>query len=141
MKIKKKTHYTMKILIHLALEQVNGNELIEIRQISDDLDIAYEHARKVVQSLAKQNIIETIRGRGGGIKLAKSTDEIHIYDLIMEFEGVHLDDFKHDCKNCNMPDDCNFRHKLKEQYKLFYLSFKGTYLSDYLPKKENSFNE
>lgn len=130
MQIKKKTHYTMKVLIHLALHANQSDQLLDIKNISDELDIAYEHTRKIVQDLVKLDVIQSVRGRNGGIKLAQKTTDIHIYDLILAIEEVKMEDFKHDCTNCNMPADCKFRHMLKEQYKAFYKSFEGTYLSD-----------
>lgn len=130
MQIKKKTHYTMKVLIHLALHQQNSDTLLDIKSVSEDLDIAYEHTRKIIQDLAKLETIESVRGRNGGIKLAKPTTDIHLFDLILAIEEVEMDDFKHDCSNCNMPLDCKFKHMLKEQYKAFYKSFEGKYLSD-----------
>ncbi|WOO87894.1 Rrf2 family transcriptional regulator [Mollicutes bacterium LVI A0039] len=125
-----KTHYTMKVLIHLALHELEDDSLLDIRNVSDELELPYEHVRKIVQDLVKLEAITSIRGRNGGIKLAKKTTDIHLFDLIMAIEEVSLDDFKHDCKNCNMPLDCKFRHMLKEQYKTFYMSFKDVYLSD-----------
>lgn len=135
MQIKKKTHYSIKVLIHLALEQLDGNDLIEIKQIADDLEISYEHNRKIIQTLAKLDLVATTRGRNGGIKLIQKIEDIHMYDLILAIEEVSEDDFKHDCKNCNMPTDCKFKHMLKEQYKAFYKSFDGMYLSDFMPVK------
>ncbi len=132
MQIKLKTHYTIKVLIHLALHEKDKDELLNIQDVSEQLDIKYEHTRKIIQSLTKLDLVKSVRGRNGGIKIAKPVDEIHIYDLIMNIEEVSMDDFKHDCSNCNMPIDCRFRHMLKEQYKKFYLSFEGIYLSDYL---------
>lgn len=120
----------MKVLIHLALHQSTSEELLDIKQVSDELEIAYEHTRKIVQDLAKLEVIQSVRGRNGGIRLAKDTTDIHIFDLILAIEEVEMTDFKHDCTNCNMPADCKFRHMLKEQYKSFYKSFEGTYLSD-----------
>lgn len=130
MQIKKKTHYTVKVLIHLALHEQQSDELLDIKQVSDDLDIAYEHTRKIIQDLVKLDMIQSVRGRNGGIKLAKDTKDIHIYDLILGIEDVNIDDFNHDCSNCNMPIDCKFRFMLKEQYKAFYKAFEGVYLSD-----------
>lgn len=120
----------MKVLIHLALHQQNEDTLLDIRQISNELDIAYEHTRKIIQELSRLNIVQSVRGRNGGIRLAQETTNIHIYDLILEIEEVTIDDFKHDCSNCNMPIDCKFKYMLKEQYLAFYKSFDGTYLSD-----------
>ncbi len=130
MQIKKKTHYTMKVLIHLALHERNNESLLDIKNVSDELDIAYEHTRKIVQDLARLEVIQSVRGRNGGIRLAKEPADIHLYDLILAIEEVEITDFKHDCANCNMPLDCKFRHMLKEQYKAFYKSFEGVYLQD-----------
>lgn len=130
MQIKKKTHYTMKVLIHLSLHEKQKNNLLDIKEIADDLEISYEHTRKIVQDLVKLQIISTIRGRNGGIRLAKETSQIHLLDLILAIEEVDMGDFKHDCGNCNMPIDCKFKHMLKELYKDFYSAFDGVYLSD-----------
>ncbi len=132
MQIKKKTHYTMKVLIHLSLLHKQGNKLVDIKQIADDLDISYEHTRKIIQDLAKLDVITSTRGRNGGVSLSKPENEISLFDLILAIEEVTMDDFNHDCHNCIMPADCKFRHMLKEQYKAFYMSFKDLYLSDIL---------
>lgn len=120
----------MKVLIHLALHQQNSDTLLDIKSVSEELDIAYEHTRKIIQDLARLETIESVRGRNGGIKLAKATTDIHLFDLILAIEEVEMEDFKHDCSNCNMPLDCKFRHMLKEQYKAFYKAFDGMYLAD-----------
>ncbi len=130
MQIKMKTHYTMKVLIHLSLHEQKNDSLLDIKETSNELEIPYEHTRKIIQDLSKLNVVKTVRGRYGGIKLAKPTTEIHLLDLILAIEEVDMDDFKHDCSNCNMPIDCKFRHMLKENYKAFYKSFDGVYLND-----------
>ncbi|MFV0246812.1 MAG: RrF2 family transcriptional regulator [Mycoplasmatales bacterium] len=132
MEIKKKTHYTIKVLIHLALHEQNNNYLIDIKEVSDELVISYEHTRKIIQDLVKLNAVKSVRGRNGGIKLNKDTKDIHIYDLIISIEDVNKEDFEHDCANCNMPLDCKFKHMLKDNYKQFFDNFKSVYLSDLL---------
>ncbi len=130
MEIKKKTHYTIKVLIHLNLLQKNNSKLVDIRKLASALDIPYEHVRKIVQDLVKLQLVESTRGRNGGVQLAKKDSEIHLYDLILAIEEVSIDDFKHDCSNCSMPPDCKFKSMLKNEYKRFYESFKDIYLSN-----------
>lgn len=136
MNIKKKTHITMKVLIHIALNQKTSNELMDIRKIASDLNVSYEHTRKIITDLIELDIIKSRRGRGGGIYLSKDPSTIHIYDILLKIEDVQMTDFIHDCSNCNMPIDCKFRHMLKEQQKVFFESFKHTYLSDFIPLKQ-----
>lgn len=122
MQIKKKTQYTINILIHLAVHNQNSDELLDIKNVSAELDIAYEHSRKIVQELAKLEIIQSVRGRNGGIRLAKAPTEIHIYQLILEFEAVRLEAFEH--------SNDKFEQLLNRQYQAFYQAFDGIYLSD-----------
>lgn len=130
MQIKLKTHYSVKILIHLALHARTSEQLLDIKSIASDLDIKYEHCKKIIQNLVHLGYLVSYRGHNGGVKINHSIDNIHLYDLILAVEEVDLSEFKHDCTNCNMPIDCKFRHLLKEQYKIFYQSFYGVYLSD-----------
>ncbi len=125
----------MKVLIHIALKHQDGETLMDIKNISEELEVSYEHTRKIITDLIDLDIIGSKRGRGGGIYLAQDLDKIHIFDVITKVENVVEDDFKHDCANCNMPIDCKFRHMLKEQRKAFYESFRGTYLNEFMPKR------
>ncbi len=130
MKFKLKTHYSIKILIFLAHHEMNNNSLLDIYSISDTLDIKYEHTRKIIQTLVKLNMLESVRGRNGGIKLARPKEDIHIYDLILEIEDVKMKSLINDCNNCTMPLDCKFKHIVRNEQRNFYRSFKGLYLNE-----------
>ena len=69
------TDYGLRTLIYLALRQ---GELASIAEISDAYRISENHMIKVVHRLGQAGLIETIRGRNGGIRLAHPASGINL---------------------------------------------------------------
>jgi Rrf2 family nitric oxide-sensitive transcriptional repressor len=77
------TDYSLRVLIYLG---VRSDELVTIRQISDHYGISNNHLLKVVHQLGLQGFIETVRGRNGGLRLARPASEIVIGDVVRKME-------------------------------------------------------
>src|SRR5690554_6229130 len=82
------TDYSLRVLIYLAAK--GTKELATITEISDAYNISRNHLVKVVHELGKLGVITTIRGRGGGIKLAMLPEDINIGHVVRQTE----EDFK-----------------------------------------------
>ena len=69
---------------------------------------------KVIHALGKMGIIITIRGRGGGIKLALPPDKINIGEIIRETEDYHnlVPCFGDSPKPCVIKSVCGLKHAL-----------------------------
>jgi Rrf2 family nitric oxide-sensitive transcriptional repressor len=76
--------YTMRVLIYLGLKR---DGLITISDIAKAYDISENHLTKVVHQLAQGGYIETVRGKGGGMRLAREPHEINLGELIRITEG------------------------------------------------------
>jgi Rrf2 family nitric oxide-sensitive transcriptional repressor len=72
-KLTRHTDYSLRALIYLG---VHPDRRIAIAEISDAYAISRNHLVKVVQNLARLGLVKTIRGRSGGVILAKSPEEI-----------------------------------------------------------------
>jgi Rrf2 family nitric oxide-sensitive transcriptional repressor len=68
MKLTRYTDYALRVLIHLA---VHEKELASIGRIASRYLISQNHLMKVVQDLSRAGFVETIRGRNGGLRLAR----------------------------------------------------------------------
>jgi Rrf2 family nitric oxide-sensitive transcriptional repressor len=77
------TDYSLRVLMYLAR---NTNETSTISEMAEFFKISRNHLVKVVHHLGIIGYIETIRGRSGGIKLAKPPKEIRLGDVVRQTE-------------------------------------------------------
>ncbi|QQP91124.1 Rrf2 family transcriptional regulator [Skermanella sp. TT6] len=77
------TDYSLRVLIYLG---VRKEELVTIKQISDHYGISNNHLLKVVHQLGLMGFVETVRGRNGGLRLARPAAQIVIGDVVRKME-------------------------------------------------------
>ena len=77
------TDYSLRVLIHVA---VADGKLITINQIAESFDISKQHLMKVVNDLSLMGYLDTVRGRGGGIRLRGSPRAINIGQVVRQTE-------------------------------------------------------
>jgi Rrf2 family nitric oxide-sensitive transcriptional repressor len=70
----------------LMFTHAAGNRLVTIEQMSEAYGISRAHLMKVATTLVHAGYLEAIRGRSGGLRLARPADEIVIGDVIRETE-------------------------------------------------------
>ncbi|TAJ94421.1 MAG: Rrf2 family transcriptional regulator [Gammaproteobacteria bacterium] len=78
--------YALRVLVYLALQP---DRLATIAEIAESYNISENHLMKVVHHLAQTGYVETVRGKGGGLRLAGSPEEIGIGQVIRGTEGEH----------------------------------------------------
>ncbi|MBD3647062.1 MAG: Rrf2 family transcriptional regulator [Pseudomonadales bacterium] len=83
MRVTQYTDFSLRVLIYLG---VAGDQLSTIQEISDSYGISRNHLMKVVQQLAREGYVESIRGQGGGLRLKRPPDEIRLGQLIRDME-------------------------------------------------------
>jgi Rrf2 family transcriptional regulator, nitric oxide-sensitive transcriptional repressor len=77
------TDYTLRTLIYLAL---TVDRLATIAEISEHYGVSQAHLMKVVHQLGLAGDIETVRGKGGGLRLARSPEAIRVGAVIRRCE-------------------------------------------------------
>jgi Rrf2 family nitric oxide-sensitive transcriptional repressor len=73
------TDYALRMLMYLALKE---DQLATIAEIAESYDISRNHLMKVAHQLGVGGFVETVRGRGGGLRLAKPLHSIGLGDVV-----------------------------------------------------------
>ena len=76
--------YSLRVLMFLAVER---NRLATIPEIAAAYGISENHLMKVVHQLARSGVIESVRGKGGGIRLTRDPAEIRLGQIVRASEG------------------------------------------------------
>lgn len=82
------THYSdyaLRSLIYLAVKP-EPQTLVNISDIADSYHISKSHLTKIIHQLAQLNYIESVRGKNGGIRLARAPKDINLGVLIKQIE-------------------------------------------------------
>ena len=120
MQLKKYTDYSLRVLIFAGMKS-NG-ELTSIKEISEVFSISENHLGKIVFELNKQGLIETIRGRYGGIRLAKNPEDINVGEIVRRLEQDFdlLECFNPQSNHCIISPACRLKHALHEALEAFF---------------------
>jgi len=113
------TDYSLRVLLYLAAEP---SRRATIAEIAKAFDVSENHLTKVVHLLGKQGWIDTARGKGGGILLAKAPRDICVGKVVRDTEGAALpaECFADDGGHCVISGCCKLAGVLAEAVAAFH---------------------
>lgn len=83
MRLSQASDFALRILMFLG--QTDTPQTVD--KLKDTLQLSKSHVMKLVAQLAKLDLIETTRGRGGGIRLKANPKDVRIGDVVRSFEN------------------------------------------------------
>jgi Rrf2 family nitric oxide-sensitive transcriptional repressor len=133
MYLTRQADYAMRLLIHLALQPDQG---ATIQEIASRYAISRNHLMKVANRAVQAGYIEGVRGRGGGIKLAKKAKEIRIGDVLRTMEDWRIVEcFEPASNRCAIAGGCGLRPILKEALEAYFAVLDRYSLADAIRRK------
>jgi len=129
MRLTKFTDYSLRVVIYLAR---HPEGLATIADIASEYDIPATHLMKVVHRLAQCGYIVTVRGKGGGMRLARAPDRINVGDLVRDTEDNMdiAECFSAAHQDCPMLPACALKSVLLEARRSFLTTLDFYRLSD-----------
>lgn len=105
-----------------------------VDEVTAAYGISRNHLAKVVHNLSKLGYLDTQRGRGGGIRLARSAGEIPIGKLVRETEGqpALVECFDAATNTCPINGSCMLKGALAGAMNAFYTSLDCYTLHDFV---------
>jgi Rrf2 family nitric oxide-sensitive transcriptional repressor len=124
------TDYALRTLIYVGAK---SGRLPTIAEVAESFDISKPHLMKVVNRLGQQGYIETIRGKGGGMRLARAPAEIRIGAVVRETEDdLAVMGCLAETGFCRIEGCCVLRRALHEATLAFLHILDGYTLADLL---------
>lgn len=141
MKLHQFTDLGLRTLIFLT--QPARTTPFTISQTAAELNVSVNHLVKVVHFMGQQGWVHTVRGRNGGIYLAKNLSEYRLGDVIHTLEE-RADDSQH-LVNCHSPvcpliNHCNLNGMLQNAMQIFIRHLNQYTLGDAVRNRQ-SLNE
>jgi len=118
----------------MYLNDVEPGKAITIAEVTERFNVAHNHLSKVVQFMGQQGWLINVRGKGGGMRLAKPADEYRLGHLVRTLERtVELID----CSTppCVLRGQCTLKGLLSQGEEAFYSSLDKYSLADALQGK------
>ncbi len=112
------TDYALRTLIYLG---ANPDRLCTIGEVAKAYGISANHLMKVVNRLSTHGYIESIRGKGGGIRLARAPRLINIGAVVRDLEERFdiVECFNEAHQTCPLLPACTLKSVLKDARRNF----------------------
>ena len=131
------TDYALRVLIYLAEK---GDTLATISEVATFYDISRNHLVKVVHHLAGANFIQTMRGKNGGMRLARPPEEISVGDVVRKMEPNFdiVECFNSDSRVCAVEPLCALKSVLQQAGNEFLSLLDSYTLADAIVRSEQT---
>ena len=118
MQLTRFTDYCLRVLIYLSHKQ----ELVTIAELTRAYHVSENHLMKVAFELGRKGYLETVRGRGGGLKLSRAPDEIGLGEIvrITEEDFTMVECFDPKSNKCAITGPCRLKGILSKALQAYF---------------------
>jgi Rrf2 family transcriptional regulator, nitric oxide-sensitive transcriptional repressor len=129
------TDYALRVLIYAGTKD---GDTSTIGEIVSSFDISRGHIMKVVHELGRLGYLETIRGKNGGIRLARKPSQIEVGRVVRDMEEeLGVVGCLQEKNYCRIEPCCVLQKALREATQAFLATLDGYTLADLIKPKRN----
>lgn len=129
------TDYGLRLLMGLALEPERQQTIAELAQ---RYHISRNHLMKVAMNLASAGFVESVRGRSGGLRLARPANAIYLGEVVRAFEdnSAFVECFDRASNTCVVAPACRLKGVLHEALAAFLGTLDRYTLADLVESRD-----
>lgn len=128
MRITTYSDYSLRLLMYLAVAPDGRGTISEV---AERYDISRAHVMKVAHQLGKAGYVETIRGRTGGLRLARPAEIVRVGEVLRLTESdFNIVPCFESGKLCVITPSCVLKRALAEATRAFLSTLDGYTLAD-----------
>src|SRR5690606_15955918 len=129
MRLTRQTNYAIRLLMYCA---ANEGRLSRVSEIAAAYSVSELFLFKILQPLVEAKIVETVRGRNGGVRLARPASEITLFDVVRVTEEnfAMAECFENDAADCPLIDACGLNAALRKALGAFFEVLEGYSIDD-----------
>ncbi|WP_127958650.1 nitric oxide-sensing transcriptional repressor NsrR [Serratia microhaemolytica] len=125
------TDYGLRALIYMAL--LPEEQMTSISVVTEVYGVSRNHMVKIINQLSRAGFIITVRGKKGGIRLAKPATEIAIGDVVRALEPLALVNCSGEF--CHITSACQLKRVLAQAVQKFLDELDNYTLADMVETK------
>ena len=128
MKLTSQTNYAVRMLMFCH----SKGELARVKEIAEFYDLPERFLFNILQRLTAAGYVETIRGRGGGIRLARPAERISLGHVVRDIEENFemAECFEAGGTDCPLINTCGLNKALHEALSAFFAALNRYSIAD-----------
>jgi len=132
-KLTKFSDYSLRLLLYLA---VHGDRVVSVSEVSRAYRVSPHIIVKAVQRLVEQGVVASVRGRQGGLRLAKAPADINIGAVVRTTEPTWdlVECFDLSTNTCPIEPACGLKGVLSDAQRAFLRVLDEHTLADFVPR-------
>ncbi len=129
MRLAEYTDYTLRVLMYCA---ARPQQLVTIQELADYHAVSRNHLMKIVTDLGRQGVLETARGRGGGLRLLMDPALLRIGDVVRASESDFrlVECFDASTNQCRLSPTCRIKGLLSSALQAYFNALDSVTLAD-----------
>ena len=135
MQLTLRSNHAMRLMMYCA---VNDGRISPVADIARACNMSESHLSKIAHHLAQEGFLETVRGRRGGVRLAKSPADLNVGAIVRatELGQCLVECLRTEPNTCPLVDVCRFRTIIGRALEAFLAVLDGYTLADLVVEKD-----
>ena len=135
MKLTRYSDYALRVCLYLAL---HNDRLVSISEVVQAYDLPQGNIMKLTTDLVGSGLVESVRGRTGGIRLARPASEITVGQIVRRTEK---DQPLVDCSTCILAPECGLICILNDAKQAFFQSLDAHTLAEVVKRSPTALSK